>query len=102
MNPGVREGEAAERAQPAEGLYVRAVAEPLLSVTASVSGGAEPSAAPRLRQHRPHLQPAVAFFRRGLVRSGGAGGQAAWGGGVRSGPGEAGVSAGAWIHRGSM
>lgn len=62
MNPGVREGEAAERAQPAEGLYVRAVAEPLLPLPASVSGGAEPSATPRLSQHRPHIQPTVAFF----------------------------------------
>lgn len=42
---GVREGEATERTQPAKGLYVRAVAEPLLPVPASVSRGAGHSAA---------------------------------------------------------
>lgn len=45
MNSGVREGEATERTQPAKGLYVRAMAEPLLPVPASVSGGAGHSAA---------------------------------------------------------
>lgn len=116
LNSGVREGEATERAQPAEGLYVRAMAEPLLPVPASVSRGAGHSAARhRLGQHRPHVEPAVTVFWRGLVSAqvargtteqscsaGGAGGQAAWARGVRSGTGEARLSAGARIRWRSM
>jgi len=106
---GVREGEAAERAQPAEGVHVGAVAEPLLPLPESVSG----RDTSRLRQHRPHVQPSVTFFWRGLEvtqvvtrwcgasdqrgsrRSGGPGG-------VRARTGEPRVSTGAWIHRGGM
>lgn len=70
--PGVREGEAAEWAEPAEGVHVGAVAEPLLPVAAGAAGGAgHPAAAAAshflfrhrgLGQHRPHFLSAVALF----------------------------------------
>lgn len=118
MNLGVWEGETAEWAQPAEGLYVWAVAEPLLPVPASVQGGAGLPATSCLHQHRSHIQPTVTFLWRGLIpahvsrvaagwchlsipcgsRSGGIGRQAAQGRVVYWHAGEPRVSTGAQIH----
>lgn len=122
LNAGMWEGEAAEWAEPAKGLYVWTVAEPLLPLPASMLWGAGQPATSCLCQHRPHIQPTVAFLCWELFptpvtcvstkcgymsvwrgcQSRGVRGQTVWHGGVQSETGGPWVSIGARIHWGNL